>query len=258
MLTVSALVPVYNEVKTLPLIIDQLIRLPEITEIIVVDDCSTDGTRENLKKFSHSKVQVLFHEQNQGKTGAINTAMNAAKCDVVIIQDSDLEYDPQEIPSVLEPILRGNADVVYGSRFLVRKTSRVLYFYHFLANKFLTFLSNVFTNMNMTDIETGYKAFPLEMIRPLGLTSKGFGMEVEITAILGRIKPRLYEVPISYYGRTYDEGKKIGFSDGIAAICYIFYYNLIYPRKPKVRQHILKMKKAVHDHILKKYSNTPE
>lgn len=255
MLTVSALVPVYNEVKTLPLILDQLIKLTEITEIIVVDDCSTDGTRENLKKFSHPKVQVLFHDHNQGKTGAINTALRISKCDVVIIQDSDLEYDPQEIPSVLEPILRGNADAVYGSRFLVRKTSRVLYFYHFLANKFLTFLSNIFTNMNMTDIETGYKAFPRELIAPLGLTSKGFGMEVEITAIMGRVKPRLYEVPISYYGRTYDEGKKIGFSDGIAAIYYIFYYNLIYPRKSKVRAHVLKMRQTLKETWAKKYSS---
>lgn len=250
MLTVSALVPVYNEVKTLPIIIEQLIRLSEITEIIVVDDCSTDGTREALQKFSHPKVRILFHDQNQGKTGAINTALKSATSEMALIQDSDLEYDPQEIPSLLEPILRGSADAVYGSRFLVRKTSRVLYFYHFLANKFLTFLSNIFTNMNMTDIETGYKVFPVEMIRPLGLTSKGFGMEVEITAIMGRVKPRLYEVPISYYGRTYHEGKKIGFRDGVAAIYYIFYYNLIYPRKPKVRAHIRHIKKIIHDRAM--------
>lgn len=258
MFTVSALVPVYNEVKTLPIILDQLVRLPEITEVIVVDDCSTDGTREVLKKYSHAKVQAHFHDVNQGKTGAINTALKVANCDIAIIQDSDLEYDPSEIPSVLEPILRGSADAVYGSRFLVRKTSRVLYFYHFLANKFLTFLSNIFTNMNMTDIETGYKAFPIKMIQPLGLTSKGFGMEVEITALLGRIKPRLYEVPISYYGRTYDEGKKIGFKDGIAAIFYIFYYNLIYTRKAKVRAHIELMKKSLREDFLKRYPDRTE
>ncbi len=243
----SALVPVYNEVRTLPAVLQQLLLISEISEIVIVDDASTDGSKEFLKKYSHAKVKVLFHESNQGKTAAINTALQAATGEIAIIQDSDLEYDPSEIPDVLEPILRGNADVVYGSRFLVRKTSRVLYFYHFLANKFLTFLSNVFTNMNMTDIETGYKAFPIHMIKPLGFTSQGFGMEVEITALMGCIKPRLFEVPISYYGRTYDEGKKIGLSDGIAAIYYIFYYNFIYPLNPKVRNHIAATRARLRD-----------
>lgn len=242
MYTVSALVPVFNEIHTLPTVLEQLVNLKEINEVIVVDDGSTDGTQEFLKKYKNDKVSIHFQSTNQGKTAAINRALQIAKYEIAIIQDSDLEYDPSEIPSVLEPILRGNADAVYGSRFLVRKTSRVLYFYHFLANKFLTFLSNIFTNMNMTDIETGYKAFPVKMIRPLGLTSKGFGMEIEITALLGKIKPRLYEVPISYYGRTYHEGKKIGFSDGVAAIFYIFYFNLFYVHSPKVRRHIRALK----------------
>lgn len=258
MYTVSALIPVYNEVNTLPIILGQIVRLSEIAEVIVVDDGSTDGTREFLKKYTHEKVFVFFHEQNQGKTSAINTALKMAKGEIAIIQDSDLEYDPSEIPEVLEPILRGNADAVYGSRFLVRKTSRVLYFYHYLANKFLTFLSNVFTNMNMTDIETGYKAFPMDMIRPLGLTSKGFGMEIEITALLGKIKPRLYEVPISYYGRTYDEGKKIGFLDGVAAIYYIFYYNLVYTRKSKVRKHIQSLKDKLNEQQRNRFKRRSE
>lgn len=254
MYTVSALVPVYNEFHTLIPVLNQLVRLEEITEVVVVDDGSTDGTTLLLKNYSHPKVSVHFHKTNQGKTAAVNTALLKATSELAIIQDSDLEYDPTEISEVLEPIFRGNADVVYGSRFLVRKTSRVLYFYHFLANKFLTFLSNFFTNMNMTDIETGYKVFPIDMIRPLGLTSGGFGMEIELTALLGKIKPRLYEVPISYYGRTYEEGKKIGYKDGLAAIYYIFYFNLIYTRKRKVRDHIKKIKSNLKQEQLKRYS----
>lgn len=242
MKTVSALIPVYNEVNTLPMVLEELLKIQEITEVVVVDDCSTDGTRELLEKYEHPKVVKEFHLHNQGKTAAINSALKLVTSEVSIIQDADLEYDPKEIPMVLEPILQRDADVVYGSRFLVRKASRVLYFYHFLANKFLTFLSNIFTNMNMTDIETGYKAFKTELIKEIGLTSKGFGMEVEITALMGRIKPRLYEVPISYYGRTYEEGKKIGMSDGISAIYYIFYYNLIYVNQSKVKNHIKAMK----------------
>lgn len=238
MYTVSAMVPVYNEVETLSQVITQLNEIEEITEIIVVDDCSTDGTRDVLKNFKCEKLKVFYHNKNQGKTAAINTALKEVTSDVVIIQDADLEYDPSEIPMVLDPILTGRADVVYGSRFLVRKASRVLYFYHFLANKFLTFLSNIFTNMNMTDIETGYKAFKVNLIKDLGFTSKGFGMEVEITALMGKIKPRLYEVPISYYGRTYHEGKKIGMTDGLAAIYYVFYYNLYYVHTARVKKHI--------------------
>jgi glycosyltransferase involved in cell wall biosynthesis len=243
---VSALIPVYNEAQTLPLVIEELLRITQINEIIIVDDGSTDGTKEFLQTYSHPKVKIHLHAKNQGKTAAINTAIQNATGPIVLIQDADLEYDPQDIPNLLEPILKGRADVVYGSRFLVKNTTRVLYYYHFLANKLLTFLSNVLTNMNMTDIETGYKVFPLDMIKPLGFTSKGFGMEIEITAIMGKIKPRLYEVPISYYGRTYDEGKKIGFSDGVAAILYIFYYNLLYVHTSKVKSHILQQKAKYH------------
>ena len=165
----------------------------------------------------------------------------------MIIQDADLEYDPDEISAVIDPILKNRADVVYGSRFLVRRAARVLYFYHYLANKFLTLLSNILTNRNMSDIETCYKAFRAGVIRPLKLTSKRFGMEVEITAMICKTKARTYEVPISYYGRTYDEGKKIGLRDGFAAIYYILYYNLIGGLTSSGRKYISEVNKALED-----------
>ncbi|MCB1321264.1 MAG: glycosyltransferase family 2 protein, partial [Leptospiraceae bacterium] len=157
----------------------------------------------------------------------------------------DLEYDPAEIIDVIDPILEGRADVVYGSRFMVRKAARVLYFWHFLANKSLTFLSNVFTNLNMTDIETCYKAFRTPIIKNLELTSHGFGMEVEITALISRLPLRIYEVPISYYGRTYEEGKKIGLRDGIMAVFYIFYYNLLVPMYPRSRRYFATVRREL-------------
>lgn len=248
MYTVSALIPVYNEVHTLPVVIDKVLALPQITQIVVVDDGSNDGTRAFLESYKHEKVKVVLHEKNQGKTGAIRTALEHATSDVCIIQDADLEYNPEEIPAVLAPILSGQADVVYGSRFLVRKESRVLYYYHYLANKFLTFLSNLLTNLNMTDIETGYKAFKTFIVKDVGLTAHGFGMEVEITALLSKVRARIYEVPISYYGRTYDEGKKIGMVDGVEAIWYIFYYNLWYFNKSRLQQQI----RAVRQRLNKK------
>lgn len=236
--TVSVLIPVYNEAQTLPLVIRKVLELSQVSEIVVVDDGSNDGTRDFLKTYNDPRVQIIFHEVNQGKTGAIRTALLHAKSEVCIIQDADLEYNPDEIPAVLAPILEGRADVVYGSRFLVRKESRVLYFYHYLANKFLTFLSNLLTNLNMTDIETGYKAFRTFIVKDAGLSARGFGMEVEITALLSKVSARIYEVPISYYGRTYDEGKKIGMKDGIEAIWYIFYYNLWYFNRPRTSKKI--------------------
>ena len=185
--------------------------------------------------------------KNQGKTAAIRLALAQATGAVIIIQDADNEYDPAEIPDVVAPILEGHADVVYGSRFLTRKASRVLYFYHYLANRFLTFLSNVFTNRNMTDIETGYKAFRAGVITPLHLTSSGFGMEIEITAMICKTNVRTYEVPISYYGRSYEEGKKIGFKDGIMAILYIFYYNVIYGSLSEGRRYIKEVNQYLAD-----------
>jgi glycosyltransferase involved in cell wall biosynthesis len=228
----SVLVPVYNEEKTIDEIITRVLALgPIVKEIVVVDDGSTDRTAEVVAHRAGMEPKVIFHkaERNQGKTAAIKQALTLATGDVLIVQDADLEYDPAEIPEVIAPILRGNADVVFGSRFLVRKAARVHYFSHYLANVGLTFLCNCLTNRNMTDIETGYKAFRKEVIKPLQLSSKGFGMEVEIAAMVCKTKARTYEVPISYYGRAYDEGKKIGFMDGVAALWYIFYYNLIKP-----------------------------
>ncbi len=246
-LTVSVLVAAYNESRTISQVIHKLLAVDQVTEILVVDDGSTDGTAEFLKGYSHPRVKTLFHPKNKGKTAAIQTALEQATGDVCIIQDADLEYNPEEIPAVLAPILSGKADVVYGSRFLVRKESRVLYFYHYLANKFLTFLSNLLTNLNMTDIETGYKAFRTHIIKDMGLTAKGFGMEIEITALVGKVSARVYEVPISYYGRTYDEGKKVAFKDGIEAIWYIFYFNLWYFYQPKCADAISVIRKRLND-----------
>ena len=229
----SVLIPAYNEAETIEHVIRCVLELGEIVkEVIVVDDGSTDRTAAVVERVAAAEPLVRFFrlQQNQGKTAAIRHALDRANGEVIIVQDADLEYDPREIPAVIGPILEGQADVVYGSRFLVRKATRVLYFYHYLANKFLTFLSNLLTNRNMTDIETCYKAFRAGVIKPLILTSCGFGMEIEVTALVCKTKARTYEVPISYYGRSYEEGKKIGMMDGINAIWYIFYFNLIKPR----------------------------
>jgi glycosyltransferase involved in cell wall biosynthesis len=221
-------VPAYNEEKSLAQVIEKLAVLPGLKEIILVDDCSTDGTLRVAEalKLKCPTLQVLQHQRNGGKTAALKTGFAAATGDIVLVQDADLEYDPVEIPALIEPILNGRADVVYGSRFLVRSASRVLYFYHYLANRGLTFLSNLFTNVNMTDVETGYKAFRREIIQNMVITSSGFGFEIEVTAKIAKLGCAIYEVPISYHGRTYAEGKKIGMKDGIQACWLIFWYNL--------------------------------
>ncbi|HWS87085.1 MAG TPA: glycosyltransferase family 2 protein [Pyrinomonadaceae bacterium] len=224
----SVVVPVYNEEATLGEVVEKLLALPRLLEVVVVDDCSTDGTREVARALAeaHPQVRVARHERNRGKTEALRTGFRLTRGEIVIVQDADLEYDPAEIPLVIEPIVNERADVVYGSRFLVRRATRVLYFYHYLGNKFLTFLSNLLTNLNMTDIETGYKAFRGEVIRNMRITSSGFGFEVEVTAKVAKLGCAIYEVPISYYGRTYDEGKKIGLRDGLQALWLIFRFNL--------------------------------
>ena len=229
---VSVLVPLYNEEKTIEKVLSKLDQLGFVKEIIVVDDCSTDNSFSVVKNYQSNKVQLFQNPKNLGKTGAINLAKEKASGEIIVIQDADLEYNPDEYPKLLAPIVSGHADVVYGSRFLVKKTCRVLYFYHYLANKFLTFLSNLLTNHNMSDNETCYKAFKAPIFKNMELKSKGFGMEVEITAMITRLPIKIYEVPISYYGRTYEEGKKIGMTDGIMAIIYILYFNLISPYKP--------------------------
>jgi glycosyltransferase involved in cell wall biosynthesis len=224
----SVVVPAYNEEATLAAVVEKLLAVPHLLEVIVVDDCSNDRTREVAQALAaaHPQVRVARHERNRGKTEALRTGFRLTRGEVVIVQDADLEYDPAEIPLVIQPIIDERADVVYGSRFLVRRATRVLYFYHYLGNKLLTFLSNVLTNLNMTDIETGYKAFRGEVIRNMRITSRGFGFEVEVTAKVAKLGCAVYEVPISYYGRTYDEGKKIGLRDGLQALWLIFRFNL--------------------------------
>jgi glycosyltransferase involved in cell wall biosynthesis len=235
------LVPAYNEERTIGHVLRKLLALgPVLKEVIVVDDGSRDRTADLVRDLAVSEPLIRLHRQtlNQGKTAAIKQALSMATGDIIIVQDADLEYDPAEIPDVIAPIISGHADVVYGSRFLVRRATRVLYFYHYLANISLTFLSNLLTNRNMTDIETCYKAFRAGVIKPMELSSRGFGMEVEITALVSKTAARTYEVPISYYGRSYEEGKKIGMWDGVMAGLYILYYNLLAPRLPSGRRYI--------------------
>ena len=248
-LSVSILVPAFNEERTIADVLQRVLSLEvNLREVVVVDDGSTDSTAEIVHEVAEQDSRVRFHQlkHNQGKTAAIRRALELAKGDIVVVQDADLEYDPAEIPELISPIQDGMADVVYGSRFMVRRASRVLYFYHYLANRSLTFLSNLLTNRNMTDIETCYKAFRSSVIKPLKLKSKGFGMEVEITAMICKTHARTYEVPISYYGRTYEEGKKIGIWDGVYAILYILYYNLVEPRTRDGRDFIRTVNESLH------------
>jgi glycosyltransferase involved in cell wall biosynthesis len=226
-LVLSVLMPVYNERSTIELIIDQVHAVPVKKEIVVVDDCSRDGTREILQRLKDAgRIDTLvFHDVNRGKGAAIRTALAASTGSVVIVQDADLEYDPADWPALLEPIIDGRADAVFGSRFL-GGPHRVLYFWHSVGNTVLTTFSNMFTNLNLTDMETCYKAITGDLARSLRLTSDRFGFEPEITARLAHGKARIFEVPISYSGRTYAEGKKIGWKDGVAAVLHIIRYNL--------------------------------
>jgi len=234
----SVVVPAYNEATTIELVVQRLLQLPNLLEIVIVDDCSSDKTPEITRRLAneYTQVKITRHQKNSGKTEALKTGFAMTRGDIVIVQDADLEYNPDDISAVISPILEGNADVVYGSRFLVRRTTRVLYFYHYLANKFLTFTSNVFTNLNMTDVETGYKAFRGELIRNMIITSKGFGFEIEVTAKVAKLRCLIYEVPISYYGRTYQEGKKIGLKDGLQAFWLVFRFNLFCSLSSSFRQ----------------------
>lgn len=224
----SIVIPVYNEAATISEIVD-LVRAVDVgmdKEILLVDDCSRDGTRDVLQKMAAAQadLKVLFHEVNQGKGAALRTGFSAATGDIVLIQDADLEYDPREYPRLLQPILGGHADVVFGSRFLGGGPHRVVYFWHYLGNKLLTTLSNMTTNLNLTDMEVCYKVFKREVIQSIPLKENRFGFEVEITAKVARRKLKIYEVPISYYGRDYSEGKKIGWKDGFSALRCIVKY----------------------------------
>jgi glycosyltransferase involved in cell wall biosynthesis len=234
----SVVMPAYNEEATLKQIVDKVLELDFLLELIIVDDCSKDKTPEIGRTLAEMDERVRYVRQptNGGKTEALKTGFGLTKGTVVIVQDADLEYDPSEIADVVNPIATGRADVVYGSRFMVKKAARVLYFYHYLANKGLTFLSNCLTNLNMSDVETCYKAFRGEIIRNMTITSSGFGFEIEVTAKVAKLKCAVYEVPISYYGRTYEEGKKIGFRDGVAALLYILKYNWLTDLKSSYRE----------------------
>ena len=221
----SIVIPVYNEKETILELISRVNNVPTEKEIIIVDDYSTDGTREVLKDFFHNNVKIFFHETNQGKGAALRTGFKHVQGDIVIIQDADLEYNPDEYPHLIAPIRDGHADAVFGSRFL-GGPHRVHLFWHYVGNTMLTTLSNMFTNINLTDMETCYKAFKASLLQQFTIESDRFGIEPELTAKLARLKCRIYEVPISYSGRDYSEGKKIGWKDGLAAIYWILYYNL--------------------------------
>ena len=224
----SIVIPCYNESKTIENIVAAVKAAPvKEKEIIIVDDCSTDGTRDILRERVASQVdKILYHETNQGKGAALRTGFQAATGDLVVVQDADLEYDPQEYPRLMDPIVRDKADVVFGSRFMGGEPHRVVYFWHCVGNRFLTLLSNMFTNINLTDMETCYKMFRREVIQSIKIEENRFGFEPEITAKVARGKFRVYEVGISYYGRTYAEGKKIGWRDGFRAIYAIVKYNV--------------------------------
>ncbi len=227
-LVLSVLIPVYNERQTIDRILDEVHAVPVRKQVVCVDDCSTDGTRERLQELKAAgRIDILeMHPVNRGKGAAIRTALAASTGNVVIVQDADLEYDPADWPVLLEPIIDGRADAVFGSRFL-GGPHRVLYFWHSVGNSVLTTFSNMLTNLNLTDMETCYKAIRGDLARSLPLVSDRFGFEPEVTARLAKAKARIFEVPISYSGRTYAEGKKIGWRDGVAAIWHIVRFNLV-------------------------------
>ena len=225
----SIVIPCFNEKEFIRELVDRVNSAPIANkEIILVDDNSNDGTKEIIKKEIEKKVaKVIYHKENMGKGAALRSGFKKAKGDIIIVQDADLEYDPGEYPRLIKPIVDGRADVVYGSRFIGSQEHRVLYFWHIIGNKFLTLISNMFTNLNLTDIETCYKVFKKDVLDRISLQEDGFGFDPEITAKIAKLKCSIYEIGISYSGRTYDQGKKIGWADGIKVLGAIIKYNLI-------------------------------
>ncbi len=236
---ISIIIPVYNEEKTISQVLDLVLeKVRNLGEVIIIDDGSKDNTGQISRDYEARNPLVHYYQQprNMGKTEALKEGFKRSNGEIVIVQDADLEYDPAEINDVVAPIQEDKADVVLGSRFLVRRASRSLYFRHYMANRLITFLSNLFTDLNLTDVETCYKAFRGDIIRNMVITSTGFGFEVEVVAKVAKLKCRVYEVPISYYGRTYEEGKKINATDGLMALWYIIKYNLFTSKKSSFRK----------------------
>jgi len=226
---ISVIVPAYNEADTIVAVLEAVLTAPigrNRLEVVVVDDGSTDDTWQKIETVTDPRLRALRHDRNRGKGAAIRTALSEVKGEIVIIQDADLEYNPRDYPKLLEPILQGKADVVYGSRFVGHDPHRVLYFWHYLGNKLVTLLSNAFTNLNLTDMETGFKVFRTEVLRQLDLRENRFGFEPEVTAKVARLGCRIYEVGVSYWGRRYEEGKKVRWTDGLRALYVILKYGL--------------------------------
>jgi glycosyltransferase involved in cell wall biosynthesis len=241
----SLVVPAFNEERTIKTVLDRIFEfIPEVHEVVVVDDASHDATLEVCHTYSihEPRVKLFRHKTNQGKTSALITGFAACTGTIVVVQDADLEYDPREIGNLIAPIQQGVADVCLGSRFLVHRAGRVLYYRHYLANNFLTFINNVLTDLNVTDVETGYKAARAEIVKNMIIESAGFGFEIEFVAKCKKIGARIYEVPISYYGRTYEEGKKIGLRDGLDALWYLIKFNILTGLKQSFRRPFLEAK----------------
>jgi glycosyltransferase involved in cell wall biosynthesis len=241
----TLIVPAFNEERTIETVLNRIFQfLPDVHEVLVIDDASVDRTPEVCHEYvvRDERVKLYRHKTNLGKTAALRTGFAACSGSIVVVQDADLEYDPREIPDLIGPITEGAADVCLGSRFMVRRAGRVLYFRHFLANRLLTCINNFFTDLNLTDVETGYKAARVEIAKNMIIESSGFGFEIEFVAKCKKIGARIYEVPISYYGRTYEEGKKIGLKDGLDALWYLLKFNRLTGLNQSFRQEFLETK----------------